>query len=151
MRRALALFKILVAIPIFAILALSGWLALVHPEILPLASAYAAKMVCSNVFIAKRDANAVIRTDVEFREGSIVKFMTIDVDHANRRVEAVILGLFAKRYAAYVEGRGCTLVSKNEAPDRDAEPPLPPLAKPDGSGPRARGCNYPRTVDCRRC
>jgi hypothetical protein len=40
------------AIPLLGILGLSGWLAFVRPEILPLASAYAAKMVCSNVFIA---------------------------------------------------------------------------------------------------
>jgi CubicO group peptidase (beta-lactamase class C family) len=135
MRRVLKLIKFLVAIPLLGILGLSGWLAFVRPEILPLASAYAAKMVCSNVFIAKRDADAVIRTDVQFREGGVVKFMTIDVDTTNRRVEAAVLGLFAKRYAAYAEGRGCTLVSKDEIPDRAAVPPLPPLAMPDALWP----------------
>jgi len=78
MRRVLKIFKFLVAIPILGILGLSGWLAFVRPEILPLASAYAAKMVCSNVFIAKRDLDAVIRTDVQFREGSVANFMKID-------------------------------------------------------------------------
>ena len=110
-------------------------LARLRPEILPLASAYAAKMVCSNVFIAKRDFDAVIRTDVQFREGSVANFMKIDVDTTNRRVEAALLGLFAKRYAAYAEGRGCTLVSKDEVPDRAAVPPLPPLAMPDALWP----------------
>ena len=95
---------------------------------MPLASAYAAKTVCSNVFIAKRDADAVIRTDVQFAERRVVKLMKIDVDTANRRVEAAIFGLFGKRYASYAEGRGCTLVSKDEIPDRAAAPPLPPSA-----------------------
>ena len=54
MRRVLKLFKFLVAIPLLGILGLSGWLAFIRPELLPLASAYAAKTVCSNVFIAKR-------------------------------------------------------------------------------------------------
>jgi CubicO group peptidase (beta-lactamase class C family) len=135
MRRVLKLSKFLVAIPLLGILGLSSWLAFVRPEILPLASAYAAKMVCSNVFIAKRDADAVIRTDVQFREGSVVKFMKIDVDTTNRRVEAALLGLFVKRYAAYAEGRGCTLVSKDEVPDRAAVPPLVPPAMPDALWP----------------
>jgi len=77
-------------------------------------------MVCSNVFIAKRDADAVIGTDVEFALPRIVKRMKINADTANQRVEVAYLGLFAKRYAQYEEGRGCTLVSKDEAHDRTA-------------------------------
>lgn len=115
-------------------LGLSGWLAFIRPELLPLASAYAAKTVCSNVFIAKRDADAVIRTDVQFAERSVTKFVKIDVDAVNRHVEAAILGLFARRYAGYAEGRGCTLVSKGETPDRAAAPPLP-TTKPDALWP----------------
>jgi len=129
MRGVLAFFKSLVAILILGILALGGWLALVRPELLPLASAYAAKTVCSNVFIAKRDADAVIRTDVQFAVHRIVKFMKIDIDTANRRVEAALFGLLGKRYAAYAEGRGCTLVSKHEIPSHAAAPlSLPPAA-----------------------
>ncbi|WP_198028301.1 hypothetical protein [Bradyrhizobium sp. WSM1743] len=60
LRRVLALFKILVAVLLLGILGLSG-LAFVRPELLQLTSSYAAKIVCSNVFIAKRDADAVIR------------------------------------------------------------------------------------------
>jgi CubicO group peptidase (beta-lactamase class C family) len=135
MRRVLKLFKFLVVIPLLAILGLSGWLAFIRPELLPLASAYAAKTVCSNVFIAKRDADAVIRTDVQFAEHRVVKLMKIDVDTANRRVEAALFGLFGKRYAAYAEGRGCTLVSKDEIPARAAAPPLQPLATPDALWP----------------
>jgi CubicO group peptidase (beta-lactamase class C family) len=55
----------------------------------------------------------------------VVKRMKISVDTSNQRVEVGYLGLFAKRYAQYEEGRGCTLVSKDEISDR-AAPPLPP-------------------------
>lgn len=69
------------------------------------ASAHAAKTVWSNVFIAKRDANAVIRTDMAFALPRVVRRQTIDVDTVNQRVEVTYLGLFAKRYAQYREGR----------------------------------------------
>jgi CubicO group peptidase (beta-lactamase class C family) len=134
MRRVLKLFKFLVAIALLGILGLSGWLTFIPPEGLLSASAYAAKMVCSNEFIAKRDADAVIGTDVQFALHRIVKRMKIDVDTANQRVEAAYLGLFARRYAQYEEGHGCTLVSKDEIPDRAAAPPLPP-ATPDALWP----------------
>ncbi|MDH2352331.1 serine hydrolase [Bradyrhizobium sp. SSUT112] len=128
MRSVLIIFGFLIAILVLGILGLGSWLAFVRPELLPLASAYAAKTVCSNLFIAKRDADAVIRTDVQFAERRVVKLMKIDVDTANRRVEAALFGLFGKRYAAYAEGRGCTLVSKDEIPAPASTPPLLPLA-----------------------
>jgi CubicO group peptidase (beta-lactamase class C family) len=134
MRRVLRLFKFLVAIALLGILGLSAWLTFIPPEGLLSATAYAAKMVCSNVFIAKRDVDAVIGTDVQFALHRSVKRMKIDIDAANQRVEVAYLGLFARRYAQYEEGRGCTLVSKDEIPDRAAAPPLPP-ATPDALWP----------------
>ncbi len=97
----------------------------IPPDGLLSASVNAAKIVCLNGFIAKRDAAAVIRSDVEFALPRVVKRLKIAVDTANQRVEVAYRGLFAKRYAQYAEGRGCTLVSKDEIPDRVA-PPLPP-------------------------
>jgi len=135
MRRTLQLsLKFLATIVLLGILGLGGWLTFSPPDGLLSASAYAAKMVCSNVFIAKRDADMVIGTDVEFAIPRIVKRMKINVDTANQRVEVAYLGLFAKRYAQYEEGRGCTLVSKDEVPDRAAAPPSPP-AKSDALWP----------------
>jgi CubicO group peptidase (beta-lactamase class C family) len=134
-RRVLKLFIFLITIPLLGILGLSGWLAFIRPELLPILSAYAAKTVCSNVFIAKRDADTVIRTDVQFAEHRFTKHMKIDIDTANRRVEAAVYGLFAKRYAGYAEGRGCTIVAKDETPDRAAAPPLPPPTAPDALWP----------------
>ncbi|MCK1745141.1 serine hydrolase [Bradyrhizobium sp. 139] len=77
------------------------------------------------MFIAKREADAVIRTDVAFALPRIVKRLHINVDAANQRVEVAYRGLFAKRYAQYEEGRGCTLASSDEVPHRAAPPSLP--------------------------
>jgi hypothetical protein len=71
MRLVLKMFKFLVAIVLLGILGLSGWLTFSPPDGLLSASAYAAKMVCSNVFVSKRDAAAVIQTDVEFALTSV--------------------------------------------------------------------------------
>src|SRR3954451_4247647 len=119
----------LVAILLLGILGFAGWLTFSPPNGLVSASAYAAKMVCSNVFIAERDADAVIKTDLALTHPRIVERLKINVDTANQRVEAAYRGLFAKRYAQYEEGRGCTLGSKDEIHDR-AAPPLTP-ATPD--------------------
>lgn len=135
MRRITQVLSFLVALPLLAISGLGGWFAFAYPEVLPLASAYAAKIVCSNVFIAKRDADLVIRTDVEFAERRIAGLMRIDVDNANRRVEAALLGVFARRYAAYAEGHGCTLVARDEILARAAAPPLPSPATADALWP----------------
>jgi CubicO group peptidase (beta-lactamase class C family) len=114
MRLVLKMFKFLFAIVLVGILGWFGWLTFTPPDGLLSATAAMAKMVCSNVFIAKRDADTVIGTDVTFYLPQAVKYLKINVDTANQRVEVGYLGLFAKRSAQFGEGRVCTLVSKDE-------------------------------------
>ncbi|MET4222063.1 CubicO group peptidase (beta-lactamase class C family) [Bradyrhizobium sp. LB14.3] len=125
MRVVLRILKLSVMILLFGGLVFSVWLTFIPPNGLLSATAYAAKMVCSNVFIAKREADAVIRTDVAFALPRIVKRLNVNVDTANQRVEATYHGLFAERYAQYEEGRGCTLASSDEVPHRAAPASLP--------------------------
>ncbi|WNJ88549.1 serine hydrolase [Bosea sp. 685] len=139
MRRVLTfVFKSLVAIVLLGILGLSGWLGFSPPEGLLGASAYAAKMVCSNVFIARRDADAVIATDVAFALPRVFNRLSIKLDTSKQRVEVAYLGLFARRYAQYQEGRGCTLLARDEVPDRAGLPPFPP-ATPEALWPAGEG------------
>jgi hypothetical protein len=134
MRRALKRLKILVAllvaVPLMGALGLGGWLTFRPPEFWPVFTAAAAKMICSNVFIAKRDADALVKSYAKSAEAErgVAKYVKIDVDSANKRVDAAVFGLFAKRYAAYAEGRGCTLVAKNETPKPFVVPPSSPAA-----------------------
>lgn len=123
------ILKLVVAIVLLGALAISVWLTFIPPDGLLSTTAYAAKMVCSNVFIARRDADAVISTDVALALPRVVKRLKIKVDTANQRVEATYRGLFARRYAQYQQGHGCTLISKDEILDNAAPPPLP--AKPN--------------------
>ena len=48
-----------------ALAAVAGWLVVAPPDLLRIGDGYAAKIVCSNVFIADRDANAVLADDVQ--------------------------------------------------------------------------------------
>ncbi len=137
MRWALRFFAFLVAILALGILGLSGWLTLVRPELLQLASAYAAKTVCSNVFIAKRDADAILRTDLLALGHPIFNFMKIEVSAGEHRVRASLFGVLAERQAQYVAGRGCTNVARDEFLDGPATPPesQPPTGETDALWP----------------
>ncbi|MBV9066323.1 MAG: hypothetical protein JO004_11240, partial [Methylobacteriaceae bacterium] len=117
MRWTLRFFGFVAAIPAFATLALWAWVTFVRPDVLQLASAYAAKTVCSNVFIAKRDVDAIVRTDLLALE-PIFHLMKIEVSAADQRVGASLFGLFPARCAEYVEGWGCTVISSDKSWDR---------------------------------
>jgi len=133
MRRVRKVFLFVIAVIGIAIFGLTGWLSLSPSDGLLSASAYAAKMVCSNVFIARRNADSVMRDDVALTLPHVVRRLKITVDPTRQRVDAAFLGLFAKRSAQYQDGRGCTLVSQDDIPVRAAG--APPRARPDALWP----------------
>ncbi len=68
--------------------------------------AYKAKVVCSGVFVAKRDSGAVI-AEAEIDDLALLKLVRTRVDRDARAVSASAVGLFRSR-AAYRDGLGCT-------------------------------------------
>ncbi|SCD24052.1 hypothetical protein BR141012304_11645 [Brucella inopinata] len=66
------ILKTLAGILALLVLGLVIWLAVKPPELLRVGTGYAAKIVCSNVFIAGRDADAVLADDVQ---GSVEIFV----------------------------------------------------------------------------
>jgi CubicO group peptidase (beta-lactamase class C family) len=109
MHWALRLFGFIVGILALAMLGLSGWIIIARQDELQLASASAAKTVCSNVFMAKRDVDPILRTDLLALGHPIFRLMKIDVSAVDHTVDAGLFGILAERHAQYVEGRGCTL------------------------------------------
>jgi CubicO group peptidase (beta-lactamase class C family) len=86
------------------------------------ASAYKAKALCSEVFLAGRDAKSV--ESVEFEGISpVIDRARARLDRVNRRVDASVMGLGRAR-ASYREGYGCTIESGTPAP----LPALAPVA-----------------------
>ena len=96
----------------------TGWLAMAPPELLRVGSAYSAKIVCSNVFVAYRDPAQVLAQDVQAPGHPLLKLMRIEVDRPNRLVKAGILGFFAQRIAVARDGLGCTVLPEGISAER---------------------------------
>lgn len=99
------------------------WLSAAPPELLRVGTGYAAKIVCSDVFLAGRDPQAVLALDVQAPGHPLLKLVGVDVDTENRIVTARMLGVFAASTAVHREGLGCASV-----PDGDLEAALTVVA-----------------------
>ncbi|MDL2408953.1 serine hydrolase [Rhizobium calliandrae] len=86
------------------------------PELLRVGDGYAAKIVCSNTFIAKRDPEEVLADDVQAPGNPALQLVNVSVDREDRVVTARFLGMFAPNYALYRGALGCTTV-----PDGDLQ------------------------------
>jgi CubicO group peptidase (beta-lactamase class C family) len=98
------------ALVVLVVAALFGWLTFAPPELIRVGSAYSAKIVCSNVFLAGRSADEVLDADVQAPGHPLLRLMRVDVDMDERAVTAGLLGMFGKSIAIEREGLGCTSV-----------------------------------------
>src|SRR4051812_26369710 len=79
MRIILKVVKWLLALVVLASVALAAWLYVAPPELIRVGSGYSAKIVCSNVFIAGRDAGEVLAVDVQAPGHPLLKLMKVSV------------------------------------------------------------------------
>jgi CubicO group peptidase (beta-lactamase class C family) len=137
--------RILKGLGLLVILVLFGggaWLAVSPPELLKVGNGYAAKIVCSNVFIAGRDPEAVLYDDVQAPGNPLLRLMRVEVDRDNGRVTSRFMGLFAPNYALYRGAFGCTSVPDGDFDAAARAVPLSPVSQlsendavwPDGEG-----------------
>src|SRR6476620_9580882 len=75
-------------------------------NVLPMASGYGAKNLCSCVFVAQRNDSDVLRNELNFLP---VNWGSYKIDHAGKTVTGTVLGL-ARQKAIFRKGFGCTLV-----------------------------------------
>lgn len=109
-----------------AIVALAGWLWFAPPALIQVAAGYSAKMICSNVFVAGRDASEVLKVDVQAPGHPILGLISQKVDQSAKTVTARLLGVFGGGMAVARDGVGCASV-----PDGDmAAAAIPPVAAP---------------------
>jgi hypothetical protein len=95
------------------------------PDILRVGANYAAKIVCSNVFLAARDPQQVLQADVQAPGIPLLRLMSVSVDRERRVVRAGLLGFIGGGLAVARPGTGCAVV-----PDGNLE-----FAVHVGSGP----------------
>lgn len=122
----------------------ASWLIVSPPSLLRVGSGYAAKIVCSNVFIAGRDPAQVLDEDVQAPGHPLLKLMRQDVDFSQKTVTTRLLGIFAPGHAAWHEGFGCSgvpdgdFLAARQAVSDVGLPQIPAgdpaIAWPDGEG-----------------
>jgi CubicO group peptidase (beta-lactamase class C family) len=102
--------KWLAGLVVVAVVAAVMWLSAFPPDLLRVGAGYAAKIVCSNVFIAGRDPEEVLAVDVQAPGNPLLEFFDVDVEMKAGTVKAAFLGAFAGNEAVARPGLGCTLV-----------------------------------------
>jgi CubicO group peptidase (beta-lactamase class C family) len=93
---------------LLAVLLLALWLK--PPDLLRVGANYSAKVVCSNVFLAGRDPDEVLRTDVQAPGVALLRLMRVSVDRERRVVRAGLLGFIGDGLAVARPGVGCAAV-----------------------------------------
>lgn len=110
LRTLAKILKWFVGLLALAVVVAAAWLAAFPPDLLRVGAGYAAKIVCSNVFIAGRDPQSVLAIDVQAPGNPLLKFYHVDVDRKAGVVKAAFLGAFAANEAVARPGLGCSLV-----------------------------------------
>ncbi|AIO38715.1 beta-lactamase family protein [Burkholderia cenocepacia] len=110
-----------------ALVAALGYTGYMLSRLAPIATGYAAKALCSGVFVSGRPAASVIDVDIMAGVHPLLKLVRPSIDPARHRAVATFAG-FAQREADFRPGLGCTLAL---GPSRDVLPAaLPPVADP---------------------
>lgn len=137
MHIAAKIVKWLLALVIVAVAALFTWLYVSPPDLIRIASGYSAKIVCSNVFLANRDAEAVLAVDVQAPGHPLLRLMRVDVDKEAGTVSAGLFGILGRSVAVRREGLGCTSVPDGDLAVAKAisGPTLTPAPPPDAPWP----------------
>lgn len=114
---------------------------------MPIGTGYTAKYLCSQVFLAGRDAGPVFEHDVK-PTNALFSLITYQVDYENKQVTAMGFGFLRPRTAVFREGCGCTLavdVSPQELAQQTVGIIPPP--EPDPAGEIVDLENLPGAVD----
>ena len=108
------------------------------PALLRIGANYAAQIVCSNVFLAGRDPEEVLQTDVQAPGSPLLRLIRISIDRRRGVVRANLFGFIGGGVSVERPGRGCTAI-----PDghwraflaRQTATPAAPVAAPGGLWP----------------
>lgn len=108
------MLKKLLWIIVLALAGLTGWLYFAPPEMIRVGVNYAAKIVCSNVFLAGRDATDVLERDVQAPGHPILRLVQVEVDESEGTVRAGLFGLFGGGLAVHRSDNGCATVADGD-------------------------------------
>jgi hypothetical protein len=89
-----------------------GWISLFPPELLRVGTAYAAKIICSNTFLAGRDPADVLARDVQAPGHPLLKY--VGFERSGDAITTHLFGFVARQTAVYRPGLGCTVVADGD-------------------------------------
>lgn len=121
------------------LLAALGYAGFMLSRLAPIATGYAAKALCSGVFVSGRPAASVIDVDIMAGVHPLLKLVRPSIDPEHHRAVATFAG-FAEREADFRPGLGCTLAlgpSPGTLPAALPALPDPPPAQPAPATPPA--------------
>lgn len=137
MRFLVAMIKWLLVLVLLLVGGVIGWLMLAPPDLIRVADGYSAKIVCSNVFLAGRNADEVLQVDVQAPGHPILKYVTVSVDESAGTVKAGLFGFLGTSLARHAAGFGCATIA-----DGDLEASVAP-APPSATAPGAADVLWP--------
>jgi CubicO group peptidase (beta-lactamase class C family) len=125
---SMKILRRIVSVIVLMLLAALVYLWLKPPALLRVGANYAAKIICSNVFLADRDPNEVLVEDVQAPGISLMHLMRVRVDRTHGVVHAGFLGFIGDGLAVARPGRGCTVLPDGKLNFTAIEPArsLPP-------------------------
>jgi CubicO group peptidase (beta-lactamase class C family) len=106
----------------------AGWLRLTPPDLVRVGTGFAAKTVCSQVFIAGRIPEDVLRDDVQAPGHPLLRAVRVTVDPEARVVRATLLGFGAPAAASHHDTLGCALIHDADLRPRERPEPIRPAA-----------------------
>jgi CubicO group peptidase (beta-lactamase class C family) len=127
-------FRRIVGVLLVLIVAAALLLWFKPPALLRVGANYSAKIVCSNVFLAGRDPEEVLRVDVQAPGIALLKAMRVSVDRERGVVRAGFLGFIGGGMAVARPGRGCTVVPDGKLESVAAAPAPTPYVRPPSFG-----------------
>lgn len=116
MRLVLRLAKLSLVFLALLLVACFVWLHATPPALLRVGSGYAAKIVCSNVFLAGRAPAEVLSEDVQAPGNPLLRLMRVTIERDAGLVHAALLGGIAPVTAMYRAGLGCSVLADGAKP-----------------------------------
>jgi CubicO group peptidase (beta-lactamase class C family) len=93
---------------VVVVLAAVAWLR--PPDLIRVGAGYTAMIVCSNVFLAGREADVVLQTDVQAPGNPLLRLMQVSVDRVRGEVRAGLFGFIGGGLAVFRRDTGCTVL-----------------------------------------
>ena len=108
---AAKILKWMIILVAAAVVAVAGWMLIAPPALILVGTGYASKIVCSNVFVAGRDADDVLVNDVQAPGHPVLRLIDIDVDREAETVSAALFGIFGSSTSVHRAGLGCAVAT----------------------------------------